>query len=138
MRKNILILLLVALLLINLFPVNFYNPPSNFEIETSQEVKSLLKESCYDCHSNLTNYPWYSKIAPISYLIKHDIEEGRSELNFSYWNNYSEAEKNLLSRKIVEVIEEDEMPEYLYLLLHSKARLDSNEKRMLLDEFSER
>jgi len=80
---------MVILVAIQLIRVDSTNPPIDSDIPTSTEVKSTLRRACYDCHSNETEWPWYSRIAPISWLLAWDVREGRAELNFSTWSQYS-------------------------------------------------
>lgn len=97
---------ILGLLLIQLIPIDRTNPPVNekdnfVKVEnTPKEVEVLLKKACYDCHSNETKYPSYAYIAPISWSIKHHINEGRKHLNFSVWNTYNEyLKKRSFGRK---------------------------------------
>ncbi len=94
-------------------------------------VASLLRNSCYDCHSYETNWPWYSNIAPISWVISHDVKEGREHLNFSNWKKYDEEKSLDKIEQIVEEIKEGEMPLPNYLLLHSDAKLGEKEIQIL-------
>ena len=84
---------LVTLLLIQLVPVDRSNPPVESEISTPPEVHIILRKACYDCHSNETTWPWYSKVAPVSWLVASDVHEGREELNFSTWASYNSEQK---------------------------------------------
>ena len=82
----------VAFIAIQLVPLNRTNPPVQGDFRGSAEVVSVLRRACYDCHSNETVWPWYSRVAPLSWVIAHDVNEGRAALNFSTWNQLS-AEK---------------------------------------------
>jgi hypothetical protein len=86
-------------------------------------VQAILDRSCRDCHTNDTHWPWYSGITPISFLLTHDVEEGREELSFSQWNAYTPRERDHKLEEICEQVEEGEMPLKPYLLLHPGARL---------------
>jgi hypothetical protein len=88
-----------------------------------EDVALILKTSCYDCHSNQTNFPWYSKIAPTSWLLSRDINQGRSQLNFSEWNNYSKRHMIGKLEAIKEEVISGEMPLPTYVLIHKKAKL---------------
>jgi hypothetical protein len=86
--KKILVIVLVAFIIIQFFPIDKTNPPTPgmdfLKIKNTQpEVAQLITNSCYDCHSNESKYPWYSNIAPASWILKNHIDEGRKELNFS-------------------------------------------------------
>ena len=96
----------------------------------------MLKTSCYDCHSNQTVYPWYSSVAPVSWLVIRDTKEGRKELNFSNWEKYSKMDKAKLLDDISEEVEESEMPMPIYFIMHSDAKL-SKENRDELVKWSQ-
>ena len=102
----------------------------------SAEIEALLKKSCYDCHSNQTTYPWYTEIAPVSWWIKHHINEGREELNFSEWADYSERRKDHKLKECVEMVQENEMPMSSYTLLHHDAELTTKQKEDLIAWFN--
>jgi hypothetical protein len=89
MPKRIALALLVLLLLIQLWPVERTNPPVSAPLEADPEVVAVLRAACYDCHSNETVWPWYSRVAPLSWQVAHHVEEGREELNFSEWGSYT-------------------------------------------------
>ncbi len=133
----------IALLVI-LIAMQFYRPEKNvseweyvtaFELETqpSDEVKVLLATTCYDCHSDNTNYPWYNAIAPISYWLDHHIEEGKEHLDFSDWENYSARKKDHKLEELIEEVEEGEMPLKEYTWTHAEARLGPEQKKALMD-----
>ena len=106
----------------------------DFIIQTNapDEVAEILKTSCYDCHSNETNYPWYSNVAPISWWVGDHIKEGREELNFSAWGTFSEKRKKKKLHEIEEEVEEGEMPLSSYTLTHSDADLSDDQKEVLI------
>lgn len=105
---------------------NHVNPPVVKAVTwNSSDTEALAQRACYDCHSNETVWPWYSNIAPVSWLIQHDVEEGRSRLNFSDW-------KGLNPGFIVDMIQEGEMPPSSYILLHPSARLSDAEKTQFI------
>lgn len=95
------------------------------------EVEAILRESCYDCHSNETHWPIYSRIAPISWLVSYDVVEGRKKLNFSEWNTLPMGRQFRNMDKIWEYVESGEMPLRKYVLLHPSARLTEKEKSVL-------
>jgi hypothetical protein len=125
----------VIVVLIQLVPVDRSNPPVVADLEAPPEVTSVLRASCYDCHSNETRWPWYSRVAPVSWLVAHDVEEGRELLNFSLWGTYDARQKEKLAEEIWEEVEEGEMPLRKYLLAHPEARL-SKSARQTLQEWS--
>ncbi|HEX5330741.1 heme-binding domain-containing protein [Sulfuricurvum sp.] len=106
------------------------NPPVVSEPQwDSARTKELFNRACADCHSNETKYPWYSNIAPVSWLVAHDIEEGREKLNVSM---LGVQPKNKV-RDAAEEVEEGEMPIPPYLITHPEARLSDAEKKELID-----
>jgi hypothetical protein len=96
-------------------------------------VESIMKRSCYDCHSNHTKWPWYSNIAPASWLLVYDIESAKKEMNFSEWGKMSESKREIKLESICEEIEEGEMPLPRYLILHPDAKLSEDDKKVLCD-----
>lgn len=123
--KYILIAVIAIFAVIQLVPVDRTNPPVVSDLEAPFEVKEILKRSCYDCHSNEVDWPWYSYVAPVSWLVAYDVKEGREELNFSEWNKYSaDAE---MKEEIVEEIAEGEMPLPIYLITHKNATVSEHE-----------
>jgi hypothetical protein len=101
-----------------------------------QPVLEQLRTSCYDCHSNQTNLPWYSKIAPFSWMLADHIIDGRASLNFSEWESYSRREKLGQLESISDVVESGEMPLKSYLRVHRYAKLDE-EKIAVLNQWVE-
>jgi len=125
------ITLLVVLFAINLIPVNLTNPPISSDIKAPENIKEILRESCYDCHSNETTWYWYTKYAPISWLIAHDVNEGREYLNFSTWDKYSVNEKSELMHESIEEIQEGEMPMKIYELMHPNSKISKDKLKIL-------
>ncbi len=131
--KLFLIYILTPFLLIQFVPVDRKNPnvAEELTLTAPPEVISILKKSCYDCHSNETEWPFYSYIAPISWLVERDVEFGREDLNFSEWNKMTENDKEITKEEIVEEISRDTMPMPIYLLTHPSASLSYNDKLVL-------
>jgi len=106
---------------------NHGNPPIVQEPSWDAPATRLLaKQACFDCHSNETRWPLYSRIAPVSWLIQHDVDEGRGVLNFSEWNRSQEE-----AGEAGETVLEREMPPAIYALAHSGARLTDAEREQL-------
>ena len=103
------------------------------------ETRALAVRACFDCHSNETIWPWYSNVAPISWLVQRDVDEGREKLNFSEWRVYVEIEDGEDEEKeyewddIEEVIRSGEMPLPIYLVQHPEAKLSMAEKEQLIE-----
>lgn len=96
-----------------------------------ENVENILRTSCFDCHSNNTNYPWYSYIQPARFIMEKDIKNGKDDLNFSEWGNYSERKQQSKLDRIEKQIKSGEMPLPLYTLTHKKAILTSTQKNEL-------
>lgn len=123
----IIIIGIIVLALIQLIPVNTTNPPVVSEPNwDSQQTRDLTQRACFDCHSNETVWPSYSKIAPVSWVIVNHVSEGREKLNFSQWNPNRRNEA-------VETIIEGQMPPLYYTAVHPEARLSASEKQQLVD-----
>ena len=98
-----------------------------------KQVESLIKTSCYDCHSNNTAYPWYNKVQPVAWILEDHVEHGKEELNFNEWADYSDRRKNSKLKSIISQIEDNEMPFWSYTLIHRDAKLSEDEKKIVLD-----
>jgi hypothetical protein len=121
--RHVLVGLAALFALAQLVPVSRTNPPVESEVDAPPEVRAVLQRSCYDCHSHATRWPWYAWIAPVSWLLAHDVAEGREHLNFSTWGRYDAAERAENLEEIAEMVEEGEMPPWFYLPLHRDAPL---------------
>ena len=110
------------------------NPPVAGELAAPAEVKAILRRACYDCHSNETTWPWYSAVAPASWVIHRDVSEGRRRMNLSSWADYAE-DPGTRAQKLDEirkaVVSGDMAPRY-YLALHPRARLSESDRAALL------
>ncbi len=125
----IVVVVVIALLLVVIGNVAtaHTNPPVTTTIQwDSPETEALLRAACFDCHSNETVWPWYSYVAPMSFLVAHDVEEGRSKLNFS--TGHGELEGG----EMAEQIEGGAMPLRIYLPLHPEANLSDTQKAQLM------
>ena len=131
MVKKILIAIVILLVVIQFFGPEKTNPPVKADLIADVSVKTILKTSCYDCHSNETVYPWYSNIVPVSYLLMNHINEGREHLNFSDWENLDSLKKEKLRKEIWEEVEKNKMPLSSYLKLHSEAELGNTQKDII-------
>ena len=133
--------LLVFLVLAQFVRIDKTNPPveqeKNFAniVNAPANITSMLKKSCYDCHSYETKYPWYTNIAPVSWWIKGHINEAREELNFSEWASYSDKRKKHKLEECGEMIGEGDMPLRAYLWQHSEARLSDAQRTELVNWF---
>ena len=123
--------LLIAAVLIQFIPFGHThsNPPDTGEPTwNSPQTGDLIRRACFDCHSNRTVWPWYSNVAPISWLLQRDVNEGRSHLNFTEWNQPQKHAKD-----VAEQVKKGDMPPWFYLPMHSAARLTEAEKQAVAD-----
>ncbi|HEY1374048.1 MAG TPA: heme-binding domain-containing protein [Candidatus Binatia bacterium] len=127
------VVLAAAVAAIQVVPVERSNPPVESDIAAPDDVKKILRRSCYDCHSNETRWPWYARVAPVSWLISSDVSEGRREVNFSVWSQFTGGRRARKFKEIVEQIEGNKMPQWYYLLLHSEAKLAPGDKEIILN-----
>ncbi|MFL7892344.1 MAG: heme-binding domain-containing protein [Anaerolineales bacterium] len=131
---GIIILLVAGFIILQLVPYgrNHADPAVVAEPNwDSPQTRELASRACFDCHSNETVWPWYSNIAPVSWLVQHDVDEGRSRLNFSEWGTGRFDEP----WEIGEAISRGQMPPSKYTAMHPYARLTQTEKQSLIDGF---
>tara|TARA_Y100000588_G_scaffold47172_1_gene44495 strand:+ start:223 stop:675 length:453 start_codon:yes stop_codon:yes gene_type:complete len=125
--KIIAIILLVAFVGIQFIPTTRNQsdtvPETDFMLVNNvpENIQNKLQVSCYDCHSNNTQYPWYNKIQPVAWFLEDHIKEGKAELNFNEWDSLSSRRKASKLRSIIKQIENGEMPLDSYTLIHSEA-----------------
>lgn len=129
MKKFIAFVILV-IMGIQFVPVERTNPPVQSDIDAPANVKTILKRACYDCHSNETNWAWYTKVAPVSFLIVKDVNDGRKHVNFSEWGNYTNKTEKI-KEEIWEEVREEHMPPWQYKILHKEATLSMEEKEII-------
>lgn len=131
--RRLSVALLLVLVAIQIFQPAKTNPPidprreiqANLAIEPP--VASVLQRSCNDCHSHRTEWPWYSRVAPVSWLIAYDVNRGRKSLNFSEWAQYRCEEQQKQLAEICKEVSEGEMPGLSYTLLHHNAKLSADD-----------
>lgn len=127
----------ILLVLIQFIPVDRTNP----EVETKKtifaketvppSIKTVFGRSCGDCHSDQTVWPWYSYVAPVSWMIANDVHSARKHVNFSEWGNYDAKQREEALENICEQVQQNQMPEKSYLLIHRDARLKDTEKEAI-------
>lgn len=103
------------------------------EFKIPKNIQEIIKNSCADCHSNNTNYPWYSEIAPVSWYLAMHVNKGKEHLNFSEWTVYNNNQKKHIFSDLEEVIESHEMPLKSYLLLHKEVEINNSQYNALYD-----
>lgn len=139
--KTILLGIIGVLLVIQLFQIDKTNPPVRLEEDFIQikqppeNIENLLRTACYDCHSHETKYPWYTSVAPISWWIRHHIDEGREHLNFSTWAQYDADRQDHKLEECEEEVREGEMPLDSYTWVHGEAQLTDQQRQVLADWF---
>jgi hypothetical protein len=141
-KKKIILGLAVVLI-----AIQFFQPLRNQSDEVTashiervynvpQNVKAILTQSCYDCHSNNTRYPWYSRIQPGAWYMARHIKKGKEELNFSEFGDYSIRRQRNKFRAIAGQVKDGEMPLSSYTLIHRNAVLSPEDKQVLIAWFS--
>lgn len=132
--KRTLLIFLIIFIVMQFIQTNKENiaVDKNFEIKAPLEVMNILKTSCYDCHSNEVKYPWYSNVAPFSWVISTHITEGKKALNFSTWENYSQEDKDEKIKTIFRTAYAS-MPLPSYIFLHKNANLTKEQRSMIRD-----
>lgn len=137
--KRILLLLLVAFVAIQFFRpernINAVLLPADISntVYVPGKVSDILKNSCYDCHSNNTRYPWYMNIQPMGWIMADHVKDGKRDLNFSEFGNYSKRKQTNKLRGIETSVREGEMPISYYTSLHTDAKLNEEEKKLISD-----
>ncbi len=137
--KIISLILLVGFVGIQFVPTDLNQsntvPKTDFVLvnNTPENISALLQESCYDCHSNNTQYPWYNRVQPIAWFLEDHIDEGKTELNFNEWDAYSNRRKKSKLKSITSQINDNEMPLTSYTLIHKDSKLSKSEKALIVD-----
>ena len=122
------LIVLVVLIGIQLVPVDRSNPAGGAELRRPARVAAILLRACFDCHSNRTVWPWYSRVAPVSWLVASDVHEARGLLNFSHWDELNPAKQGVVAGMIAHQVEKNAMPLPRYRMIHRAARLSGAEK----------
>jgi hypothetical protein len=118
-------------------PIARMNPPADAAqamaatMPIPPDIAGILGRSCQDCHSSQTVWPWYSRVAPVSWFVVHHVNEGRRELNLSEWGRYAARRKDRKLKEICEQVTNGKMPLTTYTLLHPQATLSDSERKHL-------
>lgn len=140
--KKIVFWSMVSFALIQFIPTDKINKPVDVAVnfidvkQSPPKVVALLKNACYDCHSNETVYPKYAYIAPFSWSVKDHVNEGREHLNFSVWNSYNQDLRKSMLEKTLQTVQNKSMPMPAYVIYHEEANL-SDSQRVLLTKYFE-
>jgi hypothetical protein len=127
----------LILLAIQLIRPERTNPPSDPALSFVAAAKpgpamvEVIQRSCYDCHSNQTVWPWYSQVAPVSWLVADDVRDGRRHLNFSEWGSYSPEVSRTKLKEICDEVKSGGMPLGIYTIIHSQAKLTPGDVKVL-------
>jgi Haem-binding domain len=125
---------ILVLLAIQLIPVDRHNPPAKASDSVyvreamPANVRAILQRSCSDCHSNQTHWPWYSYVAPVSWVVSSDVHEARKQMNFSEWGTYSPKKRADRLEEFCEQLMNGNMPDRKYTFIHRRARLTQEER----------
>jgi uncharacterized membrane protein len=113
-----------------------HNPLVNYDFfvanNVSPEVESIIRNACYDCHSQEVRYPWYAYVAPVSWQVSKDVRHGRANLDFSNWDQLSKREKLDVLDEIGDEVDGGSMPLPIYPLMHSQAKLTTEQREQLV------
>ncbi len=124
--------LIVGLGVMQLIPLDRSNPSERGDPTAPAEVTAILRRACYDCHSNETRWPWYARLAPISFLLWHDVTDGRKEVNFSTWDRYDVRRRERKLKEIAKQVKDRDMPLWYYLPLHPDAQLSDADREAIM------
>ena len=135
MKKIIWISLVVVIIGIQFIPAN--RPANSQDLsqdlisnnQIPENIQKILKNACYDCHSEQTEYRWYAYVAPVSFLVARDVKEGREHLNFTQWEKLDKSKKAKALDEMAEEVEEGDMPMPIYLITHPEAKLSDEDKK---------
>ena len=139
--KKVLVVLVVAFVIMQFFRIDKTNPAPTPGMDflnikkTPESTAKLIRNGCYDCHSNESKYPWYSNIQPFAWFLKDHIDKGRKELNFSTFATYEPKRQAHKLKEAAEFVENGEMPLESYLLMHPEAKFTDAEKKEMVDYF---
>jgi hypothetical protein len=114
-------------------PVETTNPPVESREVGPPPVMDLFRRACFDCHSNETVWPWYAKVAPVSWLVARDVNRGREKLNFSTWNRLSQPDRDAVQAEIWKQVKIGDMPPPFYSLKHPEGLVTTDHHRILRD-----
>ncbi len=119
------------LLLMQVIRFERTNPPTTGLVHAPADVEKVLRRACFDCHSNETAWPWYTGVAPASWLVHRDVVEGRRHLNFSAWGQLPAEKRAKKQKEVGEEVRDGEMPPWFYLPLHPDAKLSDADRALL-------
>ena len=139
MLKKIFYVLIAALVIIQFIrpKQNIAAGPFTADVSTkfaiNDNVASILKDACYDCHSNNTTYPWYANVQPVGWWLQHHVNEGKEEINFDEFASYSLRKQHHKLEEMAELVDKGEMPLASYTRIHKDAVLSDGQKQLLIN-----
>jgi hypothetical protein len=139
--RNVIIFTIVFLVVAQTFKIDKTSPFISSSLDfialekPPLQFEKMIKNQCYDCHSNETKYPWYTDYAPVSWWIKSNVNGAREFFNFSEWGKLSKKEKITKMQECFEALKEEEMPVALYIMMHDNAQFSENENDSLMNWF---
>jgi hypothetical protein len=137
--RRLLLGFIILLALVQLIRPARTNPPVNpgktidAHLTSDPAIADIFERSCKDCHTYRTVWPWYSSVAPVSWLVIHDVNEGRSKMNMSEWAGYDSAEARTLLSRMCREVSGDGMPIFAYKVIHRNAVLSDTDKKAICD-----
>jgi len=141
MIKKILLGLLAIFLILQIFQIDKNNPSYDAQqdylsaVDVPDNLRALLKDACYDCHSHETKYPWYSYVQPVGWWLKDHVKDGKKHLNFSEWMTYAPKKAKHKLEECFEELENGAMPLKPYRFTHAEARLSDEQRQELVTWF---
>ena len=137
MFKKTMFVVAVIFIGMQLLSVERSNPQVDdaLTLKAPTEVQNILQNSCYDCHSFETKWPWYSNIAPVSFFVANHVDEARKALNFSTWDTIDEEVKVKRLKRAIITVKNEMMPKPTYAMAHEETKLNDNEKKLLIEWF---
>ena len=133
--KRILLALFAGLVVAQVIPIARTNPPVEpaetmaAKMPVPTEITRIFERSCQDCHSSQTVWPWYSRVAPVSWFLAYHVSQGRGELNVSEWGRYTARRKDRKLKEICDQVASGKMPLATYTLLHPEAKLSGSDRK---------
>lgn len=143
MLKKVLVAILILGVGMQFIPVRKNQsdelPETDFfqSVDAPIAIQKMVTASCYDCHSNNTDYPWYGRVRPLVWFLQKHIDKGKEELNFSTFQEYSDRMKREKIRSTISQIRDGKMPLKEYLWMHPEADLNEEEKKQLIEFFDQ-
>lgn len=139
--KKILVILFVAFIIIQFFPIDKNNPAAIPQMDfltiknTPESTAVLIRNGCYDCHSNESKYPWYSNVQPVAWFLESHIKDARKHLNFSTFATYEPKRQAHKLAEAIGEVEDGGMPLDSYVLIHHEAKFTEAQKQEVLKYF---